>query len=57
MDLRELTKINVSKLNATPSRGKMALSAIRRGKVIRLNGFGGFVVVNKEKNNGKDNGN
>lgn len=55
MDLKELTKANVGKLNAKPSRGQVALDVLRQGKKIRLNGFGGFVVVKtKEENHGKD---
>lgn len=58
MDLKELTKQNVSKLGTKPSRGSMALGVLKKGKTIRLNGAGGFVVVNnKEENNGKDNRN
>lgn len=58
MNLKELTKANISRLNAKPSRGAMALGALKKGKVIRLNGSGGFIIVNKEEEkNGKDNRN
>lgn len=57
MDLRKLTKENATRLNPKPSRGQMALIAVKKGRTIRLNGSGGFIIVDhKEEDNGENNG-